>query len=517
MSEASQSAPVNSSEEAIKDAGENPAQDVAATVAESASETVIAEAVEIEAVAVEAFAEAEVSESVAAEAFAEAEIVEGAALEAFAEADAVEAVAIDALVEAEAAEIAAGSAYTEAVAREEAAIEAFAVADAIETETFDAVLAEEVDNDTAVEAIADAEAIKSAAVDAIAEAEAVKDEVVATIYEAEDVEEVAAALIDEAEAVKDVAAEAVVEAEVVEVVAAGEIIEAEIVEAAAVDAIVAAEVVAEAAVDAADEVDKDGKRVRTLAVGQEVMGTVKRVSDFGAFVDIGVGRDGLVHISELSVKRVGKVTDVINEGQVLPMWIKKLDRERNRISLTLIPPGTKTLRDVNQGDIVMGTVTRILPYGAFVDIGVGRDALLHVREMGERYIARPEEVVQIGETFEVRIIEVQRRRGRIDLSIKGLRPEPEVENAPAGQQFGEQSEQSGGRVEAAAPVEATPEPVDQFADVEMPSAMELALRKAMDQSGVDLKLSKKKDKQRAETQRRQQEEIYARTLKSSGK
>ena len=262
------------------------------------------------------------------------------------------------------------------------------------------------------------------------------------------------------------------------------------------------------------EVDSDGKRVvRTLAVGQEVLGTVKRISDFGAFVDIGVGRDGLVHISELSVKRVGKVSDVLTEGLQVPMWIKKLDRERNRISLTMIAPGTKTLRDVNQGDIVTGTVTRILPYGAFVDIGVGRDALLHVREMGERYIAKPEEVVTVGEELEARIIEVQRRRGRIDLSIKGLRPEPEVENTG----YAQQGESGGGSQyasNASVQSEAAAEPVDQFADVEMPSAMELALRKAMDQSGVELKISKKKDKQRAEDKRRQQEEIYERTLKS---
>ena len=271
----------------------------------------------------------------------------------------------------------------------------------------------------------------------------------------------------------------------------------------------------ESAADAGEgEVDSDGKRVvRTLAVGQEVLGTVKRISDFGAFVDIGVGRDGLVHISELSVKRVGKVSDVLTEGLQVPMWIKKLDRERNRISLTMIAPGTKTLRDVNQGDIVTGTVTRILPYGAFVDIGVGRDALLHVREMGERYIAKPEEVVTVGEELEARIIEVQRRRGRIDLSIKGLRPEPEVENTG----YAQQGESGGGSQyasNASVQSEAAAEPVDQFADVEMPSAMELALRKAMDQSGVELKISKKKDKQRAEDKRRQQEEIYERTLKS---
>ena len=79
-------------------------------------------------------------------------------------------------------------------------------------------------------------------------------------------------------------------------------------------------------------------RVRLLSVGQQISGTVKRITDFGAFVDIGVGRDGLIHISELSVRRVGKVTDVLTEGQEITAWIKKLDRERNRISLTLIDP-----------------------------------------------------------------------------------------------------------------------------------------------------------------------------------
>src|SRR5690606_29678760 len=92
----------------------------------------------------------------------------------------------------------------------------------------------------------------------------------------------------------------------------------------------------------------DGSKrvVRVLAVGQQVTGTVKRIADFGAFVDIGVGRDGLIHISELSVRRVGKVTDVLSEGQEVTAWIKKLDRERNRISLTLIDPETKTIRDL---------------------------------------------------------------------------------------------------------------------------------------------------------------------------
>jgi predicted RNA-binding protein with RPS1 domain len=167
------------------------------------------------------------------------------------------------------------------------------------------------------------------------------------------------------------------------------------------------------------------------------------------------------------------------------------------------------MRDLNKDDLVTGTVTRILPYGAFIDIGVGRDALLHVREMGNRYIARPEEVVKVGEEIEARIIEIQKRRGRIDLSIKGLRDEPEAEagsHAP--------SAESGGRQQSAP----EPEVADIMADVEVLSPMELAFRKAMKQSEADEAKDEGKAAPTAEEQRRrirqEQEEAFQRTLKT---
>ncbi len=252
------------------------------------------------------------------------------------------------------------------------------------------------------------------------------------------------------------------------------------------------------------EIDDDGttRVVRILSVGQEISGVVKRITEFGAFIDIGVGRDGLVHISELSVRRVGKVTDVLSEGQEVTAWIKKLDRERNRISLTLIDPTTKTIRDLEKGEIVEGTVSRITPYGAFVDIGVGRDALLHVREMGEGYVAKPEDVVHVGDQIEARVIELSRRRSRVDLSLKGLRPEPEPEPIPE-------------------PVQAEPAPVEEsepesYAEVEVLSPMELAFKRAMEAEGIELKVSKKKQGKRKGRERGRsiQDEIIARTLNS---
>ncbi len=254
--------------------------------------------------------------------------------------------------------------------------------------------------------------------------------------------------------------------------------------------------------------DEEGRVVKLLAVGQQVVGTVKRVTEFGAFVDIGVGRDGLVHISELSVRRIGKVTDVLKDGDQITVWIKKLDRDRNRISLSMIEPGTKTIRDLEKGELVQGTVTRILPYGAFIDIGVGRDALLHIREMSERYIARPEDVVTVGDVIEARIIELSRRRQRVDLSMKGLGPEPEPEPVVE-QPVAEQ---------AAAPAEPEVEEADDFADVEVLSPMELAFKRAMEAEGVKLDIEEKKNRKKGKRgQRSLQDEIIARTLEVAGK
>jgi len=295
-------------------------------------------------------------------------------------------------------------------------------------------------------------------------------------------------------------------------------VEAENVTVAAESAVAATDAVAEtqAVVESAEEpvaaasndenpddeaFDDEGRVVKLLSVGQKVLGKVKRITDFGAFVDIGVGRDGLIHISELSVRRVGKVTDVLQENQEVDVWIKKLDRDRNRISLTLIEPGTKTIRELEKGELVSGTVTRILPYGAFVDIGIGRDALLHIREMSEGYVARPEDVVSVGEELEARIIELSRRRQRVDLSIKGLRPEPEVVAPPEAE------------APEMAPEESEDEVVDEFADVEVLSPMELAFKRAMEAEGIEVKAGGKKKKSRRGRQGRSiQDEIIARTL-----
>ncbi len=167
--------------------------------------------------------------------------------------------------------------------------------------------------------------------------------------------------------------------------------------------------------------------VRKLAVGQQIQGRVKRLTDFGAFVDIGVGTDALVHVSEMSQRRVKSPKDVLNVGDEITAWIKALDKEHNRISLTLLAPGTRTIRDLEVGEVLTGTVTRVTNYGAFVDIGIGYEGMVHVKEMAHGYVKHPSDVVQEGQEVQVEVLKVNRRRGQIDLSMKNLLPEPEAE------------------------------------------------------------------------------------------
>jgi ribosomal protein S1 len=220
----------------------------------------------------------------------------------------------------------------------------------------------------------------------------------------------------------------------------------------------------------------------------EMQGRVRRVAGFGAFVDIGVGTDGLLHISELDAnRRVAKITDVVNVGDEITVWVKDLDRDNNRISLTMVQPGTLTISDLSEGMIVGGKVTRLAPYGAFVDIGVGRDGMLHVREMGEGYVRAPEDVVTVGEEIDVRIANVDTRRGRIDLSVKGL----------------EQGE--------AAALDA---PLEEVAEDEPPTLMEVALREAMGGELPRTRRRARQSKKQRRQQQRQLDDIISRTIES---
>lgn len=239
------------------------------------------------------------------------------------------------------------------------------------------------------------------------------------------------------------------------------------------------------------------KVVKKLAVGQQLRGKIKRVADFGAFVDIGVGRDGLVHISELSYNRVNKVSDVVSEGQEVDVWIKELDRERNRISLTMRKPPEVDIVTLQPDQILEGTVSRIVAYGAFVDIGTGREALLHVREMADGYVKNPGDVVSVGAKVTAKVIKVDPKTRQVDLSIKDLIPHEEKPARASKVEEPEEPEM----------LEEEEEPV--------PTAMEMALKEALAMEGKEPRWVTRRRQERRKkeaTRRREQEDILSRTL-----
>jgi ribosomal protein S1 len=221
-----------------------------------------------------------------------------------------------------------------------------------------------------------------------------------------------------------------------------------------------------------------------LKPGLKTEGKVVRLEKFGAFVDVGAATDGLVHISEMGQGRVNSPSDVVSEGDVITVWIKDVDRKSRRISLSMLEPPEVDIRTLTPDSVLTGKVVRLESFGAFVDIGAGRDGMIHVSEMGRGYVGNPSEIMSVGDEVQVRVAEVDPRRGRISLSMKDL-PTDDYK-------------------------------LDEELE-EVPSSMELALRAAMEQEGMPLPPGKESKRRRRREKRRQkqlQDEIIERTLQA---
>ncbi len=185
-----------------------------------------------------------------------------------------------------------------------------------------------------------------------------------------------------------------------------------------------------------DEIAKKKQQtLNSLEVGQVLEGTVQRIADFGVFVDIG-GIDGLVHISQLSHQHVEKPSDVVEEGQKVKVKVIGLDKENERISLSIKEtlPGPWDLIDFKPGDIVEGTVKRLVNFGAFVEVAPKVEGLVHISQISNRHIATPHEVLKEGEKVKAKILDINKENQRISLSIKELLDEDPKENLKAYQQ-----------------------------------------------------------------------------------
>lgn len=181
------------------------------------------------------------------------------------------------------------------------------------------------------------------------------------------------------------------------------------------------------------EVDKE--RLASLKVGDVVEGVITGYAPFGAFADIGVGKDGLIHVSELAEGRVEKPEDAVKVGDRLQFKVLEVDPEGARISLSLRrAQRTQKMQGLEVGQILEGTVSGIAPFGAFVDIGVGRDGLVHISALSNTRVNRVEDVVKVGDKVKVKVLEVDPQSKRISLTMRLEEAPPpaevEAEEAP---------------------------------------------------------------------------------------
>lgn len=250
--------------------------------------------------------------------------------------------------------------------------------------------------------------------------------------------------------------------------------------------------------------------VQDLQRKMKLKGTVKAIQLYGAFLDVGVGTPAILHISQIPAARGKRLADVMNVGDEVEVYVDRVEEDGSQFTVTMSEPLAVEWGDLEDGQTFTGRVTRLENFGAFVNIGAEKDGLVHVSELSHDYINHPSQVITVGDEVEVKVLSFNRRKRRINLSIKALQEQPE-------------SAMTAAQANVAA-AEAFQE------DQDMPTAMEIALRRAMssDFSDDDMmemeefgngrgKKKKKSRKQRgarsgSRRRSREQADILSRTL-----
>jgi small subunit ribosomal protein S1 len=223
-------------------------------------------------------------------------------------------------------------------------------------------------------------------------------------------------------------------------------------------------------------------------------GKVVKTTLAGAIVDIGLEIPGVVHISQLTKDSVNRVEDVVQVGQEVDVWVRRVQPQKGRLELTMIQPLDLEWREIKKDMVIKGKVSRLEKFGVFVDIGAERPGLVHVSELTHDYIHSPSEVVKEGDEVEVMVLGVNRQKKQIKLSMKALEEKP-VKEVKVVQEKSR---------EAPEPEKEKEEPV--------PTAMEMALREAMERVKTTEKAPETKEKRKAAGQD-ELEKILSRTLK----
>lgn len=188
-----------------------------------------------------------------------------------------------------------------------------------------------------------------------------------------------------------------------------------------------------------------------IAEGERLEGTVTRTANFGAFVDLGSGIEGLIHISELSWNRVKTTEEVVKSGDSVSVLVISVDAEHKKIGLSLkqlkAHPWLEAIQNFSEGNVYAGTVTRLESFGAFIRLAPNLEGLAHVSQLSEKRIGKPEEVLKVGDEVQAKIIKIDREHHKVGLSLKQVSQDQNQQETEAflGQQDNETFTQSLGQ------------------------------------------------------------------------
>lgn len=222
-------------------------------------------------------------------------------------------------------------------------------------------------------------------------------------------------------------------------------------------------------------------------------GKVIKITLAGAIVDIGIGIPGVVHISQLQAGPTNRVEDVVQVGQSVDVWVRRVEPKRNRIELTMVEPLDLEWREIKKGMTVKGKVTRLEKFGIFIDVGAERPGLVHISEMTHGYIKSPDDVVKEGDEVEAKVLAVNRRKRQIKLSMKALEEKLEKKTKAPEKEM---------------------TIVEEVKEEVVPTAMEIAMREAMDRSNNQTLSAPDYAKRKTHNINTERDQILERTLQN---
>ncbi|HLO34147.1 MAG TPA: S1 RNA-binding domain-containing protein [Anaerolineales bacterium] len=240
----------------------------------------------------------------------------------------------------------------------------------------------------------------------------------------------------------------------------------------------------------------------TLEPKTKLSGRILKTTLAGALVEVGQSIPGVIHISQLSKDPVNKVEDVVKEGQTVDVWVRRV--KKDRIELTMIEPLALEWKEIEPEMVVKGKVVRLEPYGAFVDIGAERPGMVHVSELAHGYVKTPSEIVKEGDEVEAKVLDVNRKKKQIKLSMKALEPEVE-EFKPVKKEI-----KKGGKRGFKKEKEFAEMPVQEEEKEPELTVMQMAWQEALDKAKAEKAYKVKRAKTNLS---REQEDILDRTMK----